>query len=169
MFSRCFFCWLPFSTEGKARSSRSASAGSTSNLSSISITAACYGWVAARLQAQRPARRKSRKRKVKSACKPGSVEDSHSSRPAVTDWLKQPTRRLSEQRQRLPIWSCSGWRLPRFTLDDANGRLSPPAGRQDSSLWPYSSPHGGRPLTGILLYGARTFLPPPCGRQRLSS
>uniref|UniRef100_E6QVD5 Uncharacterized protein n=1 Tax=mine drainage metagenome TaxID=410659 RepID=E6QVD5_9ZZZZ len=28
-----------------------------------------------------------------------------------------------------------------------------------SSLWPYSSPHGGRPLTGILLYGARTFLP----------
>lgn len=27
-----------------------------------------------------------------------------------------------------------------------------------SSLWPYSSPHGGRPLTGILLFGARTFL-----------
>ena len=33
-----------------------------------------------------------------------------------------------------------------------------------SSLWPYSSPYiaafGGRPLTVILLYGARTFLPP---------
>lgn len=29
-----------------------------------------------------------------------------------------------------------------------------------SSLWPYSSPHGGRPLTVTLLYGVRTFLPP---------
>jgi hypothetical protein len=27
-----------------------------------------------------------------------------------------------------------------------------------SSLWPCSSPHGVRPLAGILLYGARTFL-----------
>ena len=27
-----------------------------------------------------------------------------------------------------------------------------------SSLWPYSSPRGVRPLAGILLYGARTFL-----------
>jgi len=26
-------------------------------------------------------------------------------------------------------------------------------------LWHCSSPHGVRPLTGILLYGARTFLP----------
>jgi len=26
-------------------------------------------------------------------------------------------------------------------------------------LWHFPSPHGVRPLTGILLYGARTFLP----------
>ena len=41
-----------------------------------------------------------------------------------------------------------------------------------SSLWPYSSPHGGRPLTGILLFGARTFLSQffiTEKRQRLSS
>jgi len=39
-----------------------------------------------------------------------------------------------------------------------------------SSLWPYSSPHGGRPLTVTLLYGVRTFLPPThCNvGQRLS-
>jgi len=53
---------------------------------------------------------------VKLADKPGSVVDSHSSRHTVTRVLKQPTRRLSEQRHRLPIWSCSGWRLPRFTV-----------------------------------------------------
>jgi len=53
---------------------------------------------------------------VKLADKPGSVVDSHSSRRTVTRTLKQPTRRLSEQRQSPPIWSCSGWRLPRFTV-----------------------------------------------------
>ena len=36
-----------------------------------------------------------------------------------------------------------------------------------SSLWPCSSPHGGRPLTGILLCGARTFLSPGYPGQRL--
>jgi len=53
---------------------------------------------------------------VKLADKPGSVVDSHSSRRTVTRTLKQPTRRLGEQRQNLPIWFCSGWRLPRFTV-----------------------------------------------------
>lgn len=48
--------------------------------------------------------------------KPDSVVDSHSSRYTVTCVLKQPTRRLGEQRHSLPIWSCSGWRLPRFTV-----------------------------------------------------
>lgn len=33
-----------------------------------------------------------------------------------------------------------------------------PANRVYSSLWPYSSPRGVRPLAGILLCGARTFL-----------
>ncbi len=32
------------------------------------------------------------KRSVESAVKPGSVVDSHSSRPAIAHWLKQPTR-----------------------------------------------------------------------------
>ena len=31
----------------------------------------------------------------------------------------------------------------------------------DSSLWPCSSPHGARPLAGIPLCGARTFLQSP--------
>jgi len=48
---------------------------------------------------------------MKLADKPGSVVDSHSSRRTVTRTLKQPTRRLGEQRQNLPIWFCSGWRL----------------------------------------------------------
>ena len=34
-----------------------------------------------------------------------------------------------------------------------------------SSLWPYSSPRGGRPLTVTLLYGVRTFLPPSVNRS----
>ena len=54
--------------------------------------------------------------RVKLADKPGSVVDSHSSRRTVTCTLKQPTRRLSEPLHRLPIWFCSGWRLPRFTV-----------------------------------------------------
>jgi len=53
---------------------------------------------------------------MKLADKPGSVLDSHSSRCTVTRTFKQPTRRLCEQHLRLPIWSCSGWRLPRFTV-----------------------------------------------------
>ena len=42
----------------------------------------------------------------------------------------------------------------------------------DSSLWPCSSPRGARPLAGILLCGARTFLQVsglPLYAQRLSS
>ncbi len=81
------------------------------------------------------------------AGKPGSVVDSHSSRPDIAARLKPPTRRLSEPLHRLPIWCCSGWRLPRFTPDLTG-----------SSLWPCSSPHGVWPLASILLYGARTFL-----------
>ena len=53
---------------------------------------------------------------MKLAGKPGSVVDSHSSRRIVADTLKQPTRWRREQRQYQPIWSCCGWRLPRFTV-----------------------------------------------------
>ena len=45
---------------------------------------------------------------------------------------------------------------------DGGHRVSPAAAQLalgcDSSLWPCSSPHGVRPLAGILLCGARTFL-----------
>src|SRR4029078_1200447 len=67
---------------------------------------------------------------------------------------------LREQRQCPPTWCCSGWRLPRFTRFPLTG--------SDSSLWPCSSPSSAaltatysvRALPGILLCGARTFLPP---------
>jgi len=55
---------------------------------------------------------------MKLADKPGSVVDSHSSSCTVTCALKQPTRRLREPHHCLPIWSCSGWRLPRFTVTE---------------------------------------------------
>src|SRR3954449_9196820 len=51
---------------------------------------------------------------------------------------------------RLPIWCCSGWRLPRFTPRVL--RL------EDSSLWPSSSRRRARALPCIPLCGARTFL-----------
>lgn len=89
--------------------------------------------------------------------------DSHSSRRRITPTLKLPTRMLSEQRQRMPIWNCSEWRLPRFTLYSLRCK--------DSSLWPYSSSHDGRSLTVTLLCGVRTFLSlsPLRDCQRLSS
>ena len=49
---------------------------------------------------------------VESACKPGSVEDDHSSRPTVADGLKQPTRVPRGPRVWTPIWSCFEWGLP---------------------------------------------------------
>lgn len=69
-------------------------------------------------------RKKRGKIREKLADKPGSVRDlgpydSHSSGRAITHTLKQPTRKLREPRQCFPIWSCSGWRLPRFTRSGA--------------------------------------------------
>ncbi len=52
------------------------------------------------------------KNKGELADKPGSVVDSHSSRPSVTSWLKRPTRTQRGPRYRVPIWSCSKWGLP---------------------------------------------------------
>jgi len=65
------------------------------------------GWVAE--PGQGPATEET---EAESACKPGSVEDGHSSRPAVADGLKRPTRFPRGPRVRNPIWSCSGWGLP---------------------------------------------------------
>ena len=46
------------------------------------------------------------------ACKPGSVEDSHSSGMHVAVHLKRPTRIRCGPHQWIPIWSCSGRGLP---------------------------------------------------------
>ncbi len=99
---------------------------------------------------------------MKLAGKPGSVVDSHSSGPHITARLKPPTRKLGGTRQRLPIRCCSGWRLPRFTPQVGPGSAHVAAltthRPADSSLWPCSSPHGGRALPVTLPCGARTFL-----------
>ena len=104
----------------------------------------------------------SRLNKLKLADKPGSVVDSHSSRRTVTSTLKQPTRERREPRQCSPIWSCSGWRLPRFTSTAHKARLT----RLCGPIPRLGSPHSWsmvtccvRPLAVILLCGARTFLP----------
>ncbi len=59
---------------------------------------------------------------------------------------------------------------PFFRDFAASRRRSPKRGPMaDSSLWPCSSPHGGRWLAVTLPCGARTFLSVPGGTQRLSS
>ena len=62
---------------------------------------------------------------VELADKPGSVVGSHSSGTLVAQRLKQPTRRLSEQLQRLPIWLCSEWGLPCRPCCHVRGELLP--------------------------------------------
>ena len=98
---------------------------------------------------------------MKLADKPGSVVDSHSSRRIVADTLKQPTRWRREQRQYQPIWSCCGWRLPRFTRCDANSqaRWSHRLVSVALFLALYLAAFNVRPLAVILLCAARTFLP----------
>ena len=119
-------------------------------------------------------------KKLKLTDKPGSVVDSHSSRPAIAHWLKQPTRvqygpylvnpylallrveftvprtvtsravRSYRTLSPLPDPACAGHR--RFALC-CTGRGFPP-----------------QALPGTLPYGARTFLPsarlPRRGRRR---
>lgn len=109
----------------------------------------------------------------------------HFSGAAVTRGLKRPTRSASdgpsfrppEEGGAEPIWSCSGWGLPcrpcchvrgellprRFTL--ARTCLRRPLAVY--SLLHFPSPHDVRPLAGILLCGARTFLCTTKGMQRL--
>ena len=92
---------------------------------------------------------------------------SHSSGPAVTCRLKQPTRGQREPRYCPPIWSCSEWGLPcRFCCQKRGGllphRFTIAVLIAETwavySLWHFPSPRGVRSLTGILLCGARTFL-----------
>ncbi len=61
----------------------------------------------------------------KSACKPGSVENSHSSGRRVTATLERPTREQRGPRQCSPIWSCSGWGLPCHRCYQRRGALLP--------------------------------------------
>ena len=65
--------------------------------------------------------------KVKQADRPDFVTaqtlanlrySSHSSRRRITPALKLPTRTLREQHHRVPIWNCTEWRLPRFTVTE---------------------------------------------------
>ena len=61
------------------------------------------------------------------ACKPGSVEDNHSSGTCVTAGLKQPTRKRHGPRHCFPIWSCSRRGLPsRSMLPPARCALTAP-------------------------------------------
>ncbi len=62
-----------------------------------------------------------------SACKPGSVVDSHSSGAHVAVRLERPTRERRGPRHCSPIWSCSGWGLPcRRVLPPARCALTAP-------------------------------------------
>ena len=64
--------------------------------------------------------------KNESACKPGSVVDSHSSRTCVTTGLQQPTRiQRAGTSPRIPIWSCSKWGLPCRGMLPPRGALLP--------------------------------------------
>ncbi len=66
-----------------------------------------------------------RNTKRKSACKPGSVVDNHSSGMHVAMHLKRPTRERRGPRQCSPIWSCSGWGLPCHGCCQPRGALLP--------------------------------------------
>ena len=69
---------------------------------------------------------------------------SHSSRPAIAHWLKQPTRPQRGPRQWGPIWSCSGWSLPcRELLPVARCALTAP-------FHPYLIPYGPSAVCSLL-------------------
>ena len=103
------------------------------------------------------------------------ARSSHSSRRAITDVLKLPTRRrdggpvLHLEDASLPTWNCSGWRLPcRSALQQPRCALTAPfhpylipacAGPSAVCfLLPCSACHHGWPLAITLPYGVRTFL-----------
>jgi len=80
---------------------------------------------------------------------------SHSSGPAVTCRLEQPTRGQREPRYCPPIWSCSGWGLPcRFCCQKRGGLLP-------DSLAAVRIPFGTRTVD---LSTVRT----PCGTRTVS-
>ena len=88
---------------------------------------------------------------------------SHSSGPAVTCRLEQPTRGQREPRYCPPIWSCSGWGLPcRFCYQKRGGLLPgglatvrAPCGTRTVSPSPDPTPRSR--------YESETLR--PCGRE----
>ena len=109
--------------------------------------------------------------------------DGHSSGPGITAGLKRPTRRFGAPSRHassrswnfLPIWSCSVWGLPCPHHYCRGGALLPHLFTLTSTLPPrrYVFCGTGRPadlnppsrtLSGTLLCGVRTFLPPCEGR-----
>jgi hypothetical protein len=108
-----------------------------------------------------------------------AAADGHSSRPAITDRLKRPTRKfgapsrhaLSDRNRpnSFPIWSCSAWGLPcpghycpagallphLFTLTAA---LRPRRYILCGTFRPTPLKAPSRTLSGTLLCGVRTFL-----------
>ena len=106
-------------------------------------------------------------KKVEPACKPGSVEDSHSSRAYVAVRLKRPTREQRGPRLMLPylVLLRVGFTLPP-ALPQARCALTAPFHpyrRRERRLavyflwhWPWA--YAPQALPGTLPYGARTFL-----------
>ena len=89
-----------------------------------------------------------------SADKPGSVVDSHSSRPCVAAWLKQPTRERCGPHRCSPIRSCSRWGLP------CRAALAPRAVRSYRTVSP--SPRTSRDAVrlSVLCCTVRRLTPP---------
>ena len=114
---------------------------------------------------------------MKLADKPGSVVDSHSSRRFVTLRSSNlPADDASNAKVSLFDLAPNGvYRAVRVTTSAVGSypAVSPsplPCGTWAVYfLWHCSSPHGVRPLTGILLCGARTFLPLLLGGDCLAS
>ena len=118
---------------------------------------------------------RARRGKAEPACKPGSVEDSHSSRRRVTTPLQRSTRTHRGQRHCVPIRPCSGWGLPcpvalapravrSYRTVSPLPRIPRHLKRQQDrsavcSLLHWPSAHAAQVLPGILPCGARTFLP----------
>ena len=104
---------------------------------------------------------------VESADKPGSVVDSHSSRPAVASRLKQPTRERRGPRH-APLFGLAPGgvclatrRCPRARCAltaPFHHHLIPCGPSAVCSLLHFPSAHAAQALPGTLPYGARTFL-----------
>ena len=131
----------------------------------LSFRCCCGGSVANGVHPRKAAGEQGGERE--SACKPGSVEDDHSSGMHVAVHLKRPTRKQRGPRQCFPIWSCSGWGLPCHRCYHRRGALlphhftltGPVAGTWAVYfLWHFPWAHAPQVLPGTLPIGARTFL-----------